>query len=69
MSLAALHRHRHTHGQGPPDLEVLALSAEAWRLHAEALTLAYHPVRILEVLQGITRLLVELTAGAGPPQP
>jgi hypothetical protein len=47
----------------------IALAAEAWRLHADALRLTYHPVGVLDLLQGITRLLVELTAGAAPPPP
>jgi hypothetical protein len=67
-SKSALQRHRHTHAPGPPSLEDrLALSAEAWRLHAAALKLSYHPVGVLDLLQGITRLLVDLTDGAVPP--
>ncbi len=61
------------HGPAPLPVRSLddhiALAAEAWRLHAEALKLSYHPIGVLDLLQGITRLLVELTAGAVPPHP
>lgn len=46
----------------------IALAAEAWRLHAAALKLSYHPVGVLELLQGITRLLVAITARAPYPR-
>jgi hypothetical protein len=72
VSEDALGRHaRHTPARllAPAVQDPLALSAEAWRLHAAALQLTYHPVGVLELLQGITRLLVELTAGAAPPPP
>jgi hypothetical protein len=69
-SKSALHRHRHTHAPGPPSLEVSAtLVDEARRLHAEALELAYHPARVVELLRRITGLLLQVAEASTPPQP
>jgi hypothetical protein len=44
-----------------------ALAGEVGRLHATVQQLAYHPARVLELLQAITRVLVELSTVSPPP--
>jgi hypothetical protein len=55
---------------GAPQLEAsAALVNEARRLHVEALELAYHPARVVELLRRITGLLLQITEASTPPQP
>jgi hypothetical protein len=46
-----------------------ALLEEARRLQAEALQLAYHPARVVELLRRITGLLVQIAEAATSTQP
>jgi hypothetical protein len=55
-------------GAIPPEAAA-ALVDEARRLHAEALELAYHPARVVELLRRITGLLVQITGVSTPTQP